>query len=181
MPLIDEQFIKDMKQSLADQKDNTHFLCENSEQAKQAHNKILRLVNVRERSVSEMWTRLIDEGFEEEVVEEALKRACNCGIIDDLRFAACLIRSRLAAGKGVFGIGKELERHGIATEELDEATSELLPSAESELARALAILQQKPPQAKNKREGAYRRLVSKGYAPSTAGEAARLWHDEYLN
>ena len=44
-----------------------------------------------------------------------------------------------------------------------------------ELARALAVLDRRPPRAKNLRDAAYRRLVQKGYGSSVASSAARRW------
>ncbi|MRZ30570.1 regulatory protein RecX, partial [Paeniclostridium sordellii] len=41
----------------------------------------------------------------------------------------------------------------------------------------LALLDRKPPRAKNKRDAAYRRLAQKGFGASVASTAARIWSE----
>ena len=140
-----------------------------------AYKKILRLANVSERSVKGLRERLLREGFDAESLDTALERACSYGIVDDVRYAEVLVRSRISAGKGRQGIEAELRALDIdpcCVEVWDEYLA-----GESELDRALALLRRRPPTAKNKRDAAYRRLVSKGYSSSTAQSAARIWSE----
>ena len=129
-----------------------------------AFRKIERLCLVRERASEQLRQRLARGGFEAEAVEAALDRALACGLVDDGRFADVLVRSRLAQGRG---------RRGI-----DADGVEALAAADDdagEVDRALALLDRKPPRAKNRRDAAYRRLAQKGFSASVSSSAARLW------
>ena len=134
-----------------------------------AFRKIERLCLVRERASEQLRQRLARGGFEAEAVEAALDRALACGLVDDGRFADVLVRSRLAQGRGRRGIAAELESLGI-----DADSVEALAAA-GEVDRALALLDRKPPRAKNRRDAAYRRLAQKGFSASVSSSAARLW------
>lgn len=142
---------------------------------KSAYAKILRLAAVRERSSAALRARLAHEGFDEVEIEQAIEKACNLGVVDDARFAESLYRSRIAQGKGVAGVKRELEQLDI-----DPAVvSDIQEADESaELLRALAFLRAKPPRAKNKRDAAYRKLIGRGYNSSVAASAARIWFEE---
>ena len=120
-----------------------------------AFRKIERLCLVRERASEQLRQRLARGGFEAEAVE------------------AVLVRSRLAQGRGRRGIAAELESLGI-----DADSVEALAAADDdagEVDRALALLDRKPPRAKNRRDAAYRRLAQKGFSASVSSSAARLW------
>ena len=121
-----------------------------------------------------MRERLDRDGFSPESIEEALGRAVSYGIVDDRRYAEAYVRSKLRAGKGRRGIESELRDLGIDPDEIDEWTES---ESEDEVARALELLNRKPPTAKNKRDAAYRRLVSKGYSASAAQSTARIWSE----
>ncbi|MFR1639335.1 MAG: regulatory protein RecX [Eggerthellaceae bacterium] len=104
---------------------------------------------MRERASEQLRQRLARRGFEAEAVEAALDRALACGLVDDGRFADVLVRSRLAQGRGRRGIAAELESLGI-----DADSVEALAAADDdagEVDRALALLDRKPPRAKNRR------------------------------
>ena len=138
-----------------------------------AFRKIERLCLVRERASEQLRQRLARGGFEAEAVEAALDRALACGLVDDGRFADVLVRSRLAQGRGRRGIAAELESLGI-----DADSVEALAAADDdagEVDRALALLDRKPPRAKNRRDAANRRLAQKGFSASVSSSAARLW------
>ena len=122
-----------------------------------AFRKIERLCLVRERASEQLRQRLARGGFEAEAVEAALDRALACGLVDDGRFADVLVRSRLAQGRGRRGIAAELESLGIDADSVE------------------ALLDRKPPRAKNRRDAAYRRLAQKGFSASVSSTAARLW------
>lgn len=148
-------------------------LCDNDE-AERAFRKIERLACVREQASAELSRRLIREGFSEAATEAALSRALACGLIDDLRFADVLVRSRLAQGRGRQGIAAELAGLNITVDEVG-AFEESEEGSSHEVDRALAVLERKPPRAKNRRDAAYRRLIQKGFGSDVASTAARLW------
>ncbi len=150
--------------------------------AERAFRKIERLSCVREQSSTALRRRLVREGFSEDDVQAAIGRALACGLVDDGRYAEVLVRSRLSQGRGRHGIEAELADVGIGADEaaaiVDEALDDGCGQAgreESEIERALVLLDRHPPRSKNLREGAYRRLVQKGYSSSVASSAARQW------
>lgn len=146
-----------------------------SEEAEQAFRKIERVAMRREQSTVGLRRRLLRDGFSEVATETALTRAQACGLIDDQRFADVLVRSRLSQGRGRRGIQAELADLAIDVDMVRE-WQETEPSDESsEVDRALTLLTQRPPRAKNQRDAAYRRLMQKGFSSSVASTAARQW------
>lgn len=139
-----------------------------------AFRKIERLCLVREQACEQLRQRLARDGFEPEAVEAALSRALACGLVDDARFADVLVRSRLAQGRGRRGIAAELEGLGIDADSVDALAAGDGDDA-GEVERALALLERRPPRAKNRRDAAYRRLAQKGFSASVSSTAARLW------
>ena len=137
--------------------------------------KIVALVNVSDRSELSIRERLKRDGFQEEAIEPAVQRALDYGFIDDARFADVLIRSRVSQGRGSAGIQRELSENGIDPDAIPGWPYEYPVSHEEEVERALGMLSRKPPRTTNMREGAYRRLMQKGYSSSVASTAARLW------
>ena len=144
---------------------------------KKAKKKIERLCAVRERCSSEVSERLDREDFPEDVVEEAVAWAVRCGFIDDARFADVFVRSRLAAGKGIAGISRELSSFGIDPQAVESLTDHEKLGRGNEIDRALVLLRRKPPRAKNARDAAYRRLIQKGFSSDVASSAAREWFE----
>lgn len=142
----------------------------------EAFQKIVRLVSCAEHSAAGLRRKLRQVGFEEDACDAAIDRALRCGLVDDKRFADILVRSRLSQGKGVRGIRRELEDEGIDPLGV-EAFCEVEDGRE-EFARAQEALRRRPPRSKNRREGAYRMLVRKGYEPSVAASAARAWAED---
>ncbi len=145
----------------------------------EAFARIVRLAAVRERCQSELRQRLADEGFATEDIEAALERARACSLVDDLRYAAVLTRTRIAQGKGQVGVEAELQRADINPHEIEGWPDQFFDEgAGSELERALDVLRRKPPRAKQLAPAAYRRLIRKGYSHDTASEAARRFAQE---
>lgn len=141
-----------------------------------AFRKIERLAGAREQASAALRRRLAREGFAPEAVEEALARALSCGLVDDARYADVLARSRLAQGRGRQGIAAELSGLGIDPDGVD-ALADADEGASDEVERALALLERRPPRAKNQRDAAYRRLVQKGFGADAAASAARMWSE----
>lgn len=138
--------------------------------------KIQRLVVVRERCVHELRERLVRDGFASEDANAAIDRAVRCGLVDDIRFGSILVRSRIAQGKGKAGIVAELERLDILAADIPEWPEAFFPEeGGSELDRAMEVLRRRPPRAKNVRDAAFRKLVSKGYSHNVAATASRIF------
>ena len=144
-------------------------------EADRALKRILSWVNTSERSEHAVRERLEKEGFSDNAIDESVDRALGYGFIDDMRFAEVLIRSRLSQGKGEAGIRRELAGHDIDLNDVPGWPYEYVESEDDELERALEFLERHPTKSKNKREGAYRKLVQNGYSSGVASNAARLW------
>lgn len=175
-----------------------------TEDETRAFEKVTRLACSRERGSRELIDRLVRDGFSQEVAESAVRRALDCGLIDDTRYGAVLIRTRVSQGRGRKGIEDELERAGIAASDIPGWPEEFFSvddfdpfrvnanaeddvvvcsfgsesSDEQEIERALALLRRKPPRSKNVQASAYRKLVTKGYSTSVASAATRRFMEE---
>ena len=175
-----------------------------TEDESRAFEKVTRLACARERGSRELIDRLVRDGFSQEVADSAVRRALDCGLIDDTRYGAVLIRTRVSQGRGRKGIEDELERAGIAASDIPGWPEEFFSvddfdpfrvnanaeddvvgssfgsesSDEQEIERALALLRRKPPRSKNVQASAYRKLVTKGYSTSVASAATRRFMEE---
>lgn len=168
-------------QHMADTADVVDATEEAAEEQK-AFRKIERLASMREHASVALRKRLLRDGYSEHATACAVERAVACGLIDDKRYADVLVRSRLSQGRGLRGIATELADLDIDAQEV-EAYQEAQNSFDDqdEVQRALALLERKPPRSKNAREGAYRRLINKGYSSNVAASAARQWSERMVN
>ena len=180
------------------------IMAERTEDETKAFEKVTRLACKREHGSRELVDRLVRDGFSREVAKSAVQRALDCGLIDDTRYGAVLIRTRVAQGRGRKGIEDELERAGIAASDIPGWPEEFFSvddfdpfrvnanaedgvvgcsfgsesGDEQEIERALALLRRKPPRSKNIQASAYRKLVTKGYSTSVASAATRRFMEE---
>ena len=138
-----------------------------------AFEKIVNLLNVRDRSEHGLRERLQRDGYTIEETDEAIARAKEYGFVNDARYAEVLVRSRIAQGKGSAGIERELKAEGIDVYIVSGWPEEFIPDGNEEIDRAIALLERKPPRSKNLRDGAYRKLIGKGYSSSVASAATR--------
>ena len=179
-------------------------MAERTEDETKAFEKVTRLACARERGSRELIDRLVRDGFSREVAESAVQRALDCGLIDDVRYGAALVRTRVAQGRGRKGIEDELDRAGISATDIPGWPDEFFSlsgfdpfrvadndedgligcsfgcefNEEQEVERALALLRRKPPRSKNIQASAYRKLVTKGYSTSVASAATRRFMEE---
>ncbi|RDB62364.1 recombinase RecX [Gordonibacter sp. 28C] len=148
-------------------------------ESERAFRKIERLALMREQASASLRARLAHDGFSEQASSAAVDRAVACGLVDDARYAEVLVRSRVSQGRGAQGISAELEGLGIDIAVVPGWPDEFPVDRDSEVERALALLDRKPPRAKNKRDAAYRRLAQKGFGASVSSTAARLWTEAH--
>ncbi|MBR3181722.1 MAG: RecX family transcriptional regulator [Eggerthellaceae bacterium] len=149
-----------------------------SNDASAALKKIIALVNASDKSELAIRTRLANDQFNQNAIDEAVSQAKDYGFIDDARYADILIRSRISQQKGSAGIVRELAENGIEAETVEGWPYDYPVSHDEEIDRALSLLDRKPPRSKNKREAAYRRLMQRGYPSSVSSSAARMWTEQ---
>ncbi len=137
------------------------------EKTRQAFMTCLRLLAASPKSAQELKKKLAEKGYAEEVIEQALSRLQEQGILDDTVFAKDLM-ARVTLGKaaGRHKIAFELKRHGITKKIREELLGTI--SREDETGRALeqarlkwAVWSGLEPRKRTKR--LYDFLVRKGY------------------
>lgn len=139
-----------------------------------AFKRLTALCMHQERSTKEVRERLKRIGFEDSVADKAINRALNCGLIDDVRYADILVRSRISQGRGSCGIERELKSLGLNPYDIDAFNEYCSDSGSTaEYDRALSFLRSHPTRSKNPQSACYRKLVTKGYSSSVASRAAR--------
>ena len=138
---------------------------------------VVKLCMVRERSSAELEKRLVEKGYNKESAQEAVQRAVECGVVDDMRFADAFIRGRVSAGKGIELVKRDLAKHGIDLEQVEGWEDLYHLDDESQLESALDFLEKHPPKAKDAWGAAYRKLTVKGYSSSVSSRAARRWSE----
>lgn len=146
---------------------------------KKGHAKIERLLVVRDRSSHEIRKRLTQDEYPDEVIEALLERCIATGLLDDMRFAETLIRSRLRTGKGIVGITYDLRSYGINEQLVPGYPERFLEDAPDQFETARSLLESHPPTAKNKRQAAYAKLMRKGFSSDIAQRASRAWYEAY--
>ena len=81
-----------------------------------ARNSAMRLLARREHSRTELRGKLMDRGFENDLVEELLQGLEDQDLLSDERFAISLVASRAETGYGPNRIGLELRNRGVSEE-----------------------------------------------------------------
>jgi regulatory protein len=112
------------------------------DQAWRAKDSALRLLSFRPRSRREMWRRLRNKGFPEEVVEQCVTELSERGLVDDASFAQNFVRDRLRSRpRGAERLLDELHGKGIDWETARATVNEVWRDAEvcdADLARRAA-------------------------------------------
>lgn len=150
-------------------------------ESEKAFSKILRLAATREQSSLKVRKKLEADGYPSQAIDEAMERACTANVINDERYADCLVRSTLAAGKGLRNVVDEIESLGLTLDEIPSYQEHEDQGFDYEVERAVSILERRPPRSKNQREAAFRKLIQQGFDSSVASQAARRWFDSHTN
>lgn len=141
----------------------------------------LRFLEPRQRSIGEVRRRLTRVGYRPELVEGAIGRLIELGMLDDQAFARTWIESRdRARPRGERALRRELAVKGIEREIVDATIGErdaTSPDADAEAARGLlernarSLARVSDPRARRQR--AYALLARNGFDSETAAAAAR--------
>lgn len=146
----------------------------------------LRFLEARQRSVAEVRRRLTQAGYQPALIDGAIQRLGDLGILDDEAFTAAWVESRdRARPRGERALRQELRLKGVDAGLIDEAMSGRrpepggeddpdLPAAERLLTRhGSQLARVADPRARRQR--AYALLVRNGFDSEIAGLlAARL-------
>ena len=120
--------------------------------------------------------RLTTRGNDEDVVDDALARCRDQGIVDDEAFARAFVNERLAGGHAPLRIRMDLRNRGLTEDTIDAA---LAPAEASDTdAAAFDLAKQRAARLRGvDAETAYRRTVSflarRGYTDGLSRKAAR--------
>ncbi|HEX5014674.1 MAG TPA: regulatory protein RecX [Candidatus Limnocylindrales bacterium] len=142
----------------------------------------LRFLEVRARSVAEVRRRLTSAGYRSELVEGAIDRLTEIGVLDDEAFARSWVESRdRARPRGERALRQELALKGVDREISDEILEERrdagegsevdLDAARRLLARnARSLARVADPRARRQR--AYALLARNGFDPDVCRQAS---------
>jgi regulatory protein len=138
-----------------------------------------RFLEARSRSVVEVRRRLTAAGYRPELVEGAIERLIEIGILDDEVFARAWVESRdRARPRGERAIKSELMQKGVDREVLDRVLEERAGdgSVDREAARRLIAKHERSlarvVDPRQRRQRAYALLARNGFDPETCREVA---------
>lgn len=137
-----------------------------------AHARMEDLVGRRDYSRRELEERLLADGYSRSVTDEVVSRACEVGIIDDLRYGAAFARSKVASGWGRVKIERELSRRGVDASLVPGWPDEFL-SADDERERALALASRRRLTGRNDYQKLVRFLCGRGFPLGLSSSVAR--------
>ncbi len=137
---------------------------------------LTRLVKVRPRTEAELKARLSSKGFSSEVVQGALERGRQAGLLDDQLFARLYAEDRLwtrpCARRLVIA---ELQRRGIAEDLARAAAQNALPDVDEAELASRALMNRLPlwgglaDEVRCRRAAGF--LLRRGFSPETARRA----------
>jgi regulatory protein len=141
----------------------------------------LRFLEARQRSTVEVRTRLNRAGYRPDLVEGAITRLVELGMLDDAAFAKAWVESRdRARPRGERALRAELRTKGIDRTVVDqtmEARDEERPDADEDAGRRLlerhASALARVPDPRARRQRAYALLARNGFDPETAAALTR--------
>lgn len=133
----------------------------------------LRAVGRREYSSHMLTQYLIRRGHDADEIAMLVADFLARSYVDDHRFALALCRTRLREGKGRLRVRADLVRAGIPEDVAADAMRNVLPP-DAERDRAASMIERlRGTRPEASAESLYRRLISRGYAPSDARFAVR--------
>ncbi len=144
----------------------------------------LRFLETRARSVAEVRRRLGQAGYRQELVQGAIDRLGELGVLDDESFARSWVESRdRARPRGEMALRRELSLKGVDRGLVDEVIAERGegddPEPDATAAKRLlerrgaSLLRVTDPRAR--RQKVYALLARNGFDPTTCGTVAADW------
>jgi regulatory protein len=141
----------------------------------------LRFLEARQRSTAEVRRRLLLHGYRTDLVDGAIERLLELGMLDDQAFAKAWVESRdRARPRGERALRSELAKKGVDRAIADEALADRevdRPNADADAAlrllrrHASALARVTDP--RDRRNRAYALLARNGFDPEVASTAAR--------
>jgi regulatory protein len=154
--------------------------------------------------VAEVRRRLVDNGYRPDLVDGAIERLVDLGMLDDAAFARAWVESRdRAHPRGARALRTELRRMGVPDEEVEAALAtreavagggddageadvrpaagERAASHASDAQAAARLLERRgapilrEPDPRKRRARAYTLLARNGFDPDVCGAAAAAW------
>ncbi|MCX8006770.1 MAG: RecX family transcriptional regulator [Coriobacteriia bacterium] len=86
-----------------------------------AWERAIALLSYHDFSTSALASRLSDDGYPPQVVQETVARLVETGLVDDARYAESVARTRMRAGFGHRAVRRYLARAGVADDLVEEA------------------------------------------------------------
>jgi len=127
------------------------------------------LLKFRLRSEKEIYSRLKQKKFAEEIIKETILFLKDKGFIDDSLFAKTWIESRLKRPLGLRRIKQELNLKGIAKEIIDTQLNQIkIDYFESDIVTKIAearLSKLKDAEPKNIKRRLYAYLLRRGFSP----------------
>jgi regulatory protein len=149
-----------------------------------------RYLEVRSRSVAEVRRRLASAGYQPDLIEAAINRLTELGILDDEVFARAWIESRdRARPRGERAMRQELRVKGIDRATVDSAFEERRDdhagahertAAERLIARSRRTLD-RVVDPRHRRQRAYALLARNGFDPEVCREVAAAFVDSAMD
>ncbi|HYK95290.1 MAG TPA: regulatory protein RecX [Candidatus Dormibacteraeota bacterium] len=143
----------------------------------------LRFLEPRQRSIGEVRRQLTRVGYRDDLVERAIARLVELGMLDDQAFARTWIESRdRARPRGERALRMELARKGIERQTTDDVIADREASEPEADAAAAARLLERNARAlarvadpRARRNRAYALLARNGFDSETATSSIRAW------
>jgi regulatory protein len=143
----------------------------------------LRFLEPRQRSIGEVRRRLTRVGYRSDLVEGAIARLIELGVLDDAAFAQSWIESRdRARPRGERALRMELARKGIERQTTEDVMANRAASEPQADALAAKRLLERNTRALERvgdpltrRNRAYALLARNGFDPETATSSIRAW------
>jgi regulatory protein len=146
----------------------------------------LRFLEARSRSVAEVRRRLTEAGYRIELIEGAVARLIDIGVLDDEQFARLWIESRdRARPRGEQALRRELALKGVERAVVDQLLDERRgdggdeSSVDAEAAERVLVRHarslERVADVRVRRQRAYALLARNGFDPETASQAVRRY------